>query len=213
MIFFFICQCLLCQITFTDVLLDHTVTVCCFGLLRPHCLWCWFAFILVFGLFLIIFVCLFVLFCFVFVCVCVCVFLSPLFFFNCHDCFLGAAFVYFVTAFTLIKGRLIYHCEFRDFIPLLDLGLMLPKMSVFCLFVFVLFCHFVSFGFLFCVSGWVCVFFFDFWKLFNFEKLGLGLFFVCFLIFDLVNVIDLILICFCFVFVSFSCFLCFCWVR
>ena len=56
----------------------------------------------------------------------------------------------------------------------------------------------------------MCVFFFDFWKLLNFEKLGLGLglFFVCFLIFDLVNVIDLILICFCFVFVSFYCFVC-----
>ena len=53
------------NITFTNVLLDHTVTVCCFGLLGPNCLWCWFAVILVFGLFLIIFVCLFVL-CFFF---------------------------------------------------------------------------------------------------------------------------------------------------
>ena len=68
--FFFICQCLLCQITFTGVLLDHTATVCCFVLLRPNCLWCWFAFTLVFGLFLIIFVCLFVL--------CVCVFFFQL---------------------------------------------------------------------------------------------------------------------------------------
>ena len=114
-------------------------------------------------------------------------------------------FVYFVTAFTLglIKGRPIYHCEFRDFIPLLDSGLMLSKNVCF---LFVRFCFVLSFclvWFLFCVGGWVCVFFFDCWKWFNFEKLGLGLFFVCFLIFDLVNVIDLILICFCFVFVSF----------
>ena len=83
--FFFICQCLLCQITFTDVLLDHTFTVCCFGLLRPNCLWCWFAFILAFGLFLIIFVCLFVL----------CFFFSFFFSiqFSCHDCFSGALFI------------------------------------------------------------------------------------------------------------------------
>ena len=82
-----------------------------------------------------------------------------------------------------------------------------------CLFFVVRFCFVLSFcfvWFLFCVGGWVCVFFFDFWKLFNFEKLGLGLFFVCFLIFDLVNVIDLFLICFCFIFVSFYCFVCFC---
>ena len=114
-----------------------------------------------------------------FVCLFVCLFFSSSFFqFNCHDCFSGV--VYFLTAFTLglIKGRPIYHCEFRDFIPLLDSGLMLSKNVCF---LFVRFCFVLSFcfvWFLFCVGGWVCVFFFDCWKLFNFEKLCLGLFFL-----------------------------------
>ena len=59
-IFFFNCQCLLCQITFTDVLLGHSLLLCFAN--WPNCLWCWFAFILVFGLFLIILVCLFLCF-------------------------------------------------------------------------------------------------------------------------------------------------------
>ena len=145
---FFICQC--CAINF------HR-TVCCFVMLNclRRCFYCCFGFVCLFVCFLNHFFlfslfCLFVL-CFLFI-------FFQLFF---------RGFVCFVIAFTWIKDRPIYHCEFRDFTLVRLETHVFPK----CPFLFVCFpLGLLVLLFLFCFV-WVSVCF-RFWllKLFNFDK-------------------------------------------
>ena len=174
--YIFICLCYVLFVSF-QVIFFHRPRP------RANCLWCWFAYIVVFGLvccwffffvfffFLFFLFFFFVLFCFVLFCLFLFLFLFFLVF--CLVCLFSfyfffqlfsRGFVYFVTAFTWIKDLTIVN---SGILPWLELRLMFSQNACFCLFVFVLFCLFCYFFFFFCF-----VFFF----LFTFVGLGVCVF-------------------------------------